>query len=257
MRLPVAACLLLFAATAHAQSSDDTQPPSFDRPGIGFSTDTVPRGALALELGLPSLERDRDADGVLSTQYSSDITLRVGLAERLELQAFATPWNRLQLRPRGGPTHTERGAGDAGLALKFALPTGSDRHSVALLASSTFATGDRDFSEGGTQYALGASYEYTFNDRWSGALYANAVRGAGADEFTWSPSLSVALTDTVSSYVELGFTNSDGDPSTAIAGAGVTWMLRPRVQLDASFDVGLDNASPDLQAGLGVSFYFD
>ncbi|WP_422505899.1 transporter [Stenotrophomonas sp. GZD-301] len=256
MRLPAAACLLLFAAAnAHAQDADDA--PSFDRPGIGFSTGTVPRGALALELGLPSLERDRDADGVLSTQYSSDITLRVGLAERLELQAFATPWNRLQVRPRGGPTYTRRGAGDAGLALKLALPTGSDRHSVAVLASSTFATGDRDFSEGGTQYALGASYEYAFDDRWSGALYANAVRGAGADTFTWSPSLSVALTDTVSSYVELGFTDTDGEPSTAIAGAGVTWMLRPRVQLDASFDLGLDNASPDLQAGLGVSFYFD
>jgi len=33
-------------------------------------------------------------------------------------------------------------------------------------------------------------------------------------------------------------------------------MVARRVQLDASFDLGLDRDSPDLQAGLGVSFYF-
>ncbi|REM99491.1 transporter, partial [Mycobacterium tuberculosis] len=48
----------------------------------------------------------------------------------------------------------------------------------------------------------------------------------------------------------------DGEPSTEIAGAGITWMVMPTVQLDASFDVGLDDDSPDMQAGLGVSVYF-
>lgn len=254
MRLPVALVLLLIASPALAQDDDDT--PSFDRPGIGFSPSTLPRGSVALEWGLPSLERDRDADGTRSTQYSSDLNLRIGLAEHVELQAFSTPFNHLQLKPRDGSASSSNGGGDSGLAVKIALPTGSDKHAWALLASTTFATGARDFSEGGTQYALGASYEYSFDDRWSGALYANATRGAGADAFTWSPSVSVALTDTVSSYLEAGFTHTQGEASTAIAGAGVTWMVARTVQLDASFDVGLDNNSPDLQAGLGVSFFF-
>jgi hypothetical protein len=178
------------------------------------------------------------------------------MAEHVELQVFSTPWNHLQVDPRGARSRSINGAGDSGLALKIALPSSSDRHAFALLASSSFATGARDFSEGGTQYALGASYEYTFDDRWSGALYANATRGAGEDSVTWSPSLSVALSDRVSSYIEAGFTHTDGEPSTAIAGAGLTWMVARTVQLDASFDVGLDHDSPDLQAGLGVSFFF-
>lgn len=255
MRLPAALALLLLASPALAQDDAD-QTPAFDRPGIGFSPTTLPRGSMALEWGLPSLERDRDDDGTRSTQYSSDLNLRIGVAEHVELQVFGTPWNHLKLDPRGAPSRSSNGAGDSGLALKIALPSTSDKHAFALLASSTFATGARDFSEGGTQYALGASYEYTFNDRWSGALYANATRGAGEDSFTWSPSLSVALGDTVSSYVEAGFTHTDGAPSTAIAGAGVTWMVTPTVQLDASVDRGLDHGSPDLQAGLGVSFFF-
>lgn len=255
MRLIAAVALLLCTSPVLAQDGD-AEVPAFDRPGIGFSPSTLPRGGVALELGLPSLARDRDGEGTLSTQYSTDLNVRIGLGADLELQAFGTPWNQLRTRPRDGAASTEHGAGDSGLALKYALPLHSDKHAVALLASTTLDTGAAAFTEGGTQYALGASYEYSFNDRWSSALYANATRGAGADTFTWSPSLSLALNDQVSTYVEAGFTHTDGEPNTAIAGAGLTWMVARTVQVDASFDVGLDNHSPDLQAGLGVSFYF-
>ena len=255
MRAPAALALLLCTVPILAVASDDDAP-AFDRPGLGFSPTTLPRGGVALELGLPSLARDRDRDGVLSTQYSSDVTVRVGVGERVELQAFGTPWNRLRVAPRGQPASTLRGAGDSGVALKVALPSASDRHAWALLASTTFDTGEREFSAGGPQYALGGSYEYTFNDRWSGALYANAVRGAGEQSLSWSPSLSLALSENVGAFVEAGFTHAQGAPSTAIAGAGLTWMVARTVQLDASFDLGLDADSPDLQAGLGVSFYF-
>lgn len=144
MRRLAVIALAFCAFDVHAQD-DDAGTPAFDRPGIGFSTSTLPSGGVALELGLPSLQRDRDDAGVLATRYSTDINLRVGVSEYIELQAFSTPWNHLR---------------------------------------------------------------------------------------------------------------TDGQPSTAIAGAGVTWMVAPTVQLDASFDVGLDDASPDLLAGLGVAFYF-
>lgn len=247
--------LLTLALPAWAQQNDE-EAPAFDRPGLGFAASSLPRGGVALELGLPDYERDRDDEGTRSTQYGSDIRLRVGLGANLELQAFGRPWNRLREAPRNAPATTTRGAGDTGLALKIAVPTGSDRHALALLASGSFDTGSRVFGEGGTQYELGASYEYTFNDRWTGALYADATRGAGENAFTWSPSVNVAVTDTVSAFLEAGFTHTDGEPSTAVAGAGVTWMATSRMQLDASFDLGLDRDSPDLQAGLGVSFYF-
>lgn len=243
------------ALDAHAQDNDAATP-AFDRPGIGFSTSTLPRGGVALELGLPSLQRDRDDTGVLATQYGTDINLRVGVSEFIELQVFGTPWNHLRLEPRDAPSSSYQGAGDSGVAVKVALPLQSEKQGLALLASTTFATGERRFTQDATQYALGASYEYAFNDRWAGALYANATRGAGADSFTWSPSLGLALTDKVGAFVEAGFTRTDGRPSTAIVGAGVTWMVTPTVQLDASFDVGLDDDSPDLLAGLGVAFYF-
>jgi len=255
MRCSALLVSLLFCGAVHAQDA----PPdiAFDRPGIGFAASTLPRGGVALEAGLPSFSRDRDDAGVLSTQYSADITLRIGLAEHLELQAFTSPWNHLRVAPRDAPAERSSGAGDVGVGLKVALPLSSEKHAVALLASTTFATGSRDFSEGATQYALGASYEYDFDDRWTGALYANVTRGGSEDSVTWAPSVSFAATETVSTYLELGFTDTHGEPSTRIAGAGVTWMVKSRVQLDASFDVGLNDDSPDVQAGLGVSVYFE
>jgi hypothetical protein len=255
MRCSALLVSLLFSGAAHAQQ--DAPPDlAFDRPGIGFAASTLPRGGVALEAGLPGFSRDRDDAGVLSTQYTADINLRIGLASHVELQAFTSPWNQLRVAPRNAPAERSSGAGDVGVGLKFALPLPSDTHAVALLASTTFATGSRDFSEGATQYALGASYEYAFNDHWTGALYANVTRGGSEDSVTWAPSLSFAATDTISTYLEAGFTDSDGEPSTGIAGAGITWMVTPTVQLDASFDVGLDEDSPDTQAGLGVSVYF-
>lgn len=257
MRYP-ALLLLLCSTPALAQQSGqaEPEPPAFDRPGLGFSTGVLPRGGVALELGLPRYERDRDADGVRSTQYSADLNLRVGLSERVELQAFSAPYNHLRLKPRGAPSSSSTGAGDVGVAVKLALPTGSERQGFALLASTTFATGSSDFSEAATQYALGGSYEYQFDDRWTGALYANATRG-GEDAFSWSPSLSLAINERLGVFVEAGFEHVQGEASTAIAGAGMTWMATPRMQLDASFDLGLDQRSPDLQAGVGASFYFD
>ncbi|WP_312327476.1 transporter [Stenotrophomonas sp.] len=256
MRAWMGLMLVAFAAPAWAQQDDD-ETPAFDRPGLGFAASVLPAGGVALELGLPDYERDRDDAGTRTTEYGTDLRLRVGLGANFELQAFGSPWNRLREAPRNAPSTTTRGAGDTGLALKFAFPLDSDRHAVALLASSSFDTGSRDFSEGGTQYQLGASYEYTFNDRWTGALYGNATRGAGEDAFEWSPSLSLAVSDNISAYIEAGFTHTDGESSTSVAGAGLTWMPARRVQLDASFDLGLDRNSADLQAGLGVSFYFE
>jgi hypothetical protein len=256
MRGWLALVLVTLALPAWAQQDED-ETPAFDRPGLGFAASVLPRGGAALELGLPDYQRDRDDEGTRTTEYGTDLRLRVGLGANLELQAFGSPWNRLREAPRDAPSTTTRGAGDSGLALKFTLPLDSDRHAVALLASTSFDTGSRDFTEGGTQYELGASYEYTFSDRWTGALYANATRGAGEDAFTWSPSLNLAVNDNVSAFLEAGFTHTDGEPSTLVAGAGLTWMVAQRVQLDASFDLGLDSNSPDLQAGLGVSFYFE
>lgn len=251
----VAVALTVATAPATAQTSESTEPPSFDRPGISFSTDTLPRGAFAWEQGLPDFERNDDG-GNRSRLYSANTNLRLGLSERVELQLASSAYNRLSERDGDG-RHSRHGAGDTGLAVKVALPSSHEAFSWAVLGGVTAASGDREFSNGATQYTLGTTLGYDFNERLAGALYFNLDRSDGADTWTWSPSLSFALGDRTAIYVEAGLSRSDHASTTSVAGGGITWMATPRVQLDASFDVGLDRGSPDLQGGLGASFYFD
>lgn len=251
--LGAAAVLAALAAGAPARADEA---PSFDRPGIAFSTATLPKGGFAWEQGLPDFQRDDDG-GTRSTQYNANTTLRLGLSDRLELQLSGSPYNRLREHDRNGGRRSRHGAGDTGLALKAALPSAHERFSWALLGGVTAASGDRDFSEGATQYTLGTTLDYQFNQRLSGALYFNLDRSAGENTWSWSPSLSFALSDRLGAYLEAGVSRSEHESATSIAGLGLTYMATPRIQLDASLDRGLDARSPDLQGGLGVSFYFD
>jgi len=74
-------------ATAPARADEA---PSFDRPGIAFSTGTLPKGRFAWEQGLPDFQRDDDG-GVRSTQYNANTTLRLGLSDTVELQLATSP----------------------------------------------------------------------------------------------------------------------------------------------------------------------
>ncbi|MGO1070764.1 transporter [Lysobacter sp. CA199] len=249
----VAASLILSAAATAMPAHADA--PSFDRPGIAFSTGTLPKGAFAWEQGLPDFERDDDG-GARSTTSSANTNLRLGLSDSVELQLATSPFNYLRERDGDG-RRSSRGAGDTGLALKIALPSSRDKFSWAVLGGVTAASGDREFSNGATQYSLGTTLGYDFNDTLSGALYFNLDRSDGLDTWSWSPSLSYAISDRVGAYIEAGWTHADHQATTSVAGVGVTFMATPRIQLDASLDAGLDRDSPDLQGGVGVALYFD
>lgn len=241
------------AAAAMPAARADT--PSFDRPGIAFSTGTLPRGGFAWEQGLPDFQRDRSG-GVRSLSYSADTNLRLGLTDRVELQLSASPYN--YLRESGhGARRSAHGGGDAALAIKLALPSANDKFSWALLGSATVATGVSEFSDGRDRYALGAAAAYDFSDAVSGSLYLNVERSGGDDAWTVSPSLSRAFGPRWSGYVEAGWTRTAHAPDTGVAGFGATFMATARIQLDASLDAGLNQASPDWQGGVGVSFFFD
>lgn len=248
------ACLAAFAAAAPTLPAH-ADAPSFDRPGIAFSTGTLPRGGFAWEQGLPDIERDRSG-GVRTTAYSAASNLRLGLTDTLELQLASSPYNYSRQRG-GGVRASAHGAGDTALALKLALPSSNQRLSWAVLGSATVATGDRDFSDGRDQYALGVTVARDFSDALSGSLYLNLQRSQGEDAWTFSPSLSRAFNERWGGYVEAGWTRTKHAPDTGLGGIGLTFLATPTIQLDASLDAGLNDASPDWQGGIGVSVYFD
>jgi hypothetical protein len=227
---------------------------SFDRPGIAFASATLTPGSWAFEQGLPDFARN-NADGAKTTLYSAGSNLRFGLFDALELQLATSAWNQLKVNV-GGISQTVHGAGDARVALKVALPSESETFSWAGLGSVTLATGASAFSNDATQYDLGLALAQEVANNLTAGFYLNATRLEGDNSITISPSLSFSVTDTLGAYLEAGYFSNADAPNSTVAGGGVTWMLNPVLQLDASANFGLNSQSPDVTGGLGFSVVF-
>jgi hypothetical protein len=251
LRNPAIHALGIFLAGAVARVPAET--PDFDRPGIAFSTTTVPRGGLAIELGVPGFVYDASR-GSKSTDYRLDTNFRAGLGPVVEIE-LATPVYNYDRTDTGQQSASVTGVGDSSLSLKAALPSSFRRFSWALLAGATFASGAKAISDGTTQYRLATSLQERLDDTYAAGLYLQLDDAAGASGYTLSPNLGFAVAAGFYGYVEAAYSHASHNPDTSVAGAGMAWLVKPTVQLDLSFDIGLTSASPKIQGGFGVSVY--
>ena len=242
-----AGCLGL-APPAHADN------PGYDRPGYGFTPAVLGAGEVTFEQGLPDWNRT-DQGGVASSQYSADSLLRIGLGGPLELQLGSSPWNRLRQSGSGG-NYRRQGRGDSVLGMKFALPSDGGSFSWGLLGSVEFPDGARAFRADGRQYLLGAQFNLQVDPRNSLGAYLQDVRSGGADSATLALSDSYALGKTLTLYGEAVWLHAPGQGNGSLGGAGLAWLVTPRVQLDAGFDHRLGGTAAQWQGNLGVSVYF-
>lgn len=248
------ASIILFAVLAlvggQVQAEDA---PEFDRPGIGFATSTLGKGVFVWEQGLPDASRDH-RDGLTTTTWTADTLLRVGLADTLELQLGANSWSGLRVRGVAVRVQ-ESGGGDGNVALKWAPKLADERLSLAFKAGASLPWGRAPMGDAGHNYDLGMTVALALPRDGSVALYVDRQWGDGGSGWLFSPSYGFALRPQLSAYLEAGY--GTGAQYMRAAGAGVTWMVSPRVQLDASFLRGLDADTSDWQGGVGVSMYFN
>jgi hypothetical protein len=248
LRIAAAIVITAFGAPAVADT------PGFDRPGIAFATDTLPPGSFDLEQGLPDFSRD-SADGVRMRSFGADSVVRTGILRHVEAQVLTSLFNRVDVDDHGDKSKAI-GSGDTGLALKAALPSSIDSLSWATLASISFASGDPAFSAGHPSYSLGVTGNWAVNDTQTLGLYGNVDRSAGRHVYTISPDWNFKLGDRLGAYIEAG--RSFGYQTHEFdAGGGLAFMAWPTIQFDLSFLRGLTQASTDLQAGFGVSAFFN
>lgn len=246
-----AAAMALALSVPRPALAADT--PEFDRPGLSFSTSTLPAGGFAWEQGLPDASTDRRG-GVRTTTWVADTLLRLGLTDTVELQLGVDSWGGVRIRG-DGVRYSDRGGGDGSASVKWAPATAGDRFSWALLATASLPVGAAPLGDGNHDYSLGATVSWALPANASTSLYANRDWGDDGRGWMFSADYGFALRDGLDGYVEAGY--GTGASRTRVAGAGVTWMATDRLQLDASFLRGLGRRSPDWQGGIGMSWYFD
>ena len=227
--------------------------PGYDRPGYGFTPVVLAAGEMTIEQGLPDWSYDRH-DGVASSQYNADSLLRLGIGGPVELQLGSSPWNYLRQNADGIHSRSH-GHGDTRLGLKLALPSSSKVFSWGLLGSVEFTDGAKNFRSDRRQYLLGAQFNLQANQRHSLGAYLEEVRSGGRDSSTLAFSDNYTLTRTLTLYAEAALLHSTGQASGTVAGAGLAWMVSPRVQVDAGFDHHLSGTAVAWQGNLGVAVY--
>lgn len=229
-------------------------PPSFDRPGLGFAAAALPAGSFAWEQGLPDFQYDTTA-GVRTRFYTADTNLRLGLNGTWELQLAGSLWNRLEVRDAGVTSHQE-GAGDTKLSLKWAPALSTKAVTLAVLGGVTLDTGSAAFTNSRPIYSLGVDVSHDLGSDRSIAGYANLDHSGGSNVWTVSGNFGFPIRGGLGGYVEAGRAFGGGVSST-LAGGGATWLWHDRVQFDLYGRRGLTSRSPDLQAGFGISVFWE
>jgi hypothetical protein len=237
-----------------------------DRPDQTESAFTVPRGLFQIEGGWGHAEGG-GADSSLRVESFPQALLRIGLNDAFELRIGVPGFSIVRSDPAGGPD-TTRGLVDATLGFKVRIA--EEKGAVpqtAFLGTLLIPSGDDELSADRADPAFRFLFSNTLSQRLSigyniGMAWLTERDALGNLDtrsfFDWTVSLGIATGSKLGVFVEgfgLNPVSGGGEALTALDG-GVTYLLNPRLQLDATVTAGLSSLAPDWGVGLGVSYRF-
>jgi hypothetical protein len=249
----LASFAVLFAGASGASLWGQEGPIDTDRPGLLFTTTTVGAGTWQIETGLPYL-RDRTGAATARTE-SLLLVARYGLGPRWELRLGAAA-SRFDA---GGGAVT--GWNDIELGAKVTLRDGQGAGpSVALIPAVSLPTGKDAFSAGDALASLNGVAAFPWGDGRISKLLLGARGNLERGEFLDATAAALAGHGLPwagwSSYAEAGWTEPDRASGAALIGAGVAYLVRDDLQLDASFQHGVTDSATDWRLELGVGARF-
>lgn len=219
-----------------------------DRPDFTESSSTVPTGRLQLEGGAQYDYLDFPGGG-LHNLSALNLLARIGVADFAELRLQAPSIEAVGLGEDG--TDTGFSAASVGAKLATAL---TDELRVGAIPFVDIGVESADIA-GGLIGTL--AYDVTETVGLGFNAGANAQEGLDEElEITGFASLSAGLgvTDEVSIFAET-FVLSPEEDAQVLADVGVTYLLSPKVQLDAYFGAELPDTDL-LFGGAGASILF-
>lgn len=236
-----------------------------DRPGKGSPTCTLEAGGFQLEGGLAYVRHDEH--GVREEEFDyGALTLRWGVTDSMEAQILWSPYVVVREKV-GGVTLEESGSGDVAFSVRHRLAEGhGEGPSAAVQVVVSAPTGS---------HGVGS-------DEWQGSIMLPVAFEVAEDtEVLLMPQLDVvedaaggdhhtAIAAVIGIEHGMGpvavgaelWARRDNDPIGEVTEAsfGVQLMWRPEtmngVQFDVGVDLGLNEETPDIEFGMGVSRRF-
>lgn len=261
--LPLMVTLAIIVLVSEAFSAEEPPDLVTDRPTKAANTAIVPPGYVLWESGFKFSRNDES--GSRSDEFEFlDSVFRIGLAKKAELRLGWLSGKWKQSRATSS-TDKSSGIGDATLGLKVRLrDEGSYTPAMALILATTLPVGDDEFSSERSDPSATVAFSHALPHNL-GLVYnlgveASSGRNSAGDKktdtiFSYSAALSYGRNPLASPYIEaFGETPIDGSGNTDFSiGGGLTSLLLPNIQLDASGGVGLTGSTTDWFVGIGFS----
>lgn len=237
-----------------------------DRPDQTESAFTVASGLFQIEGGWGYGERRTEGED-LDFQAFPQALLRIGLNPIFELRLGIPGIEIERTRTASGATSQE-GLVDATLGLKVVIAKERGiRPQTAFLGTLSVPSGDDEFTSRRVDPSFRFTFSNTLNSRLSLGYNVGMIWRTQPDSqatlisqslFDWTVALGISVNDRIGVFVEaFGIAPQESELRTRTSfDTGITYLLTPRLQLDASVAAGLSSAAADWAVSLGASFRF-
>lgn len=234
-----------------------------DRPGFSNVAGTVPHKYLQTEIGL-----NREADR-FDKKYANlfiqhpTLTLRYGLAKRVELRTITEYVTFFDDATNGGSTRRMFTNVQVGGKWNFLQQIGIIPK-MALIAHYRINFPKYDTINGGNvrlamEHRINERFQilYNFGMQWDVFRQGTVQNGRKfRPQYLYSLSARYAFSDQWQGFAEFyGFAKKKRSPDNRING-GVSFFINDRFKIDASGGIGLSKLAPDVLYGLGGAYRF-
>lgn len=269
-RLPLSLAAGALAFITSAASAEEAAPRDFcaDRPGKGTPSCVLDKGRWQVELGAFNFARQTSNDERSQSWNTGDLFVRHGVTDLTEVQFGITAYSHETLRNRSTQdVQRSSGASDITLGLRHSLanPDGNGL-SVAVAGFVTAPTGSHDLRADGFEGGVLLPISTPLNADWGLSLTPAIAIVADSDgegrhaaySMVAGVSRGVAAWDL---GVEL-WVSRDDDPQqpTTQSTFDLTAVWTPpgfsNSQFDLGLNFGLNDASPDIEFGIGLARRF-
>jgi len=240
-----------------------------DRPTKSSAPCTVDAGRWQLEADLYNVSTQTTGGVTTTVQLFTNPTVKLGVTNTLDVEVNIVPYEDVKAHDSvAGTTQRAHGAGDLFLKAKWNL-VGDDggAFAAAIFPYIKVPTAGRTIGNGVVEAGVLAPMQFNLPANWQLAVVpeVDALADAVGSGRHVNASLDLALAYPVTKTVTLdgevwGDVNFDpaGTVTQASFDLGAAWIPPkcPTFQLDGGVNLGLNRATPGLQAYVGVSRRF-
>jgi hypothetical protein len=253
--------LALAICSSSIVRADDAPPICTDRPTKANATCTVPEGMWQLETDIGNATHDAHDGNSTDTLYFVNPYLKYGIGAHTDIEVNWAPAIEVHTKT-DGERQTINGAGDLYIRLKTALYSG-DVFSASIIPFVKAPTASHDIGngvwEGGVAVPMSAAVGGGFTLTVGPELDALADADGRGRHLAVTNLINVAhsLTSKLSVAVEY-WQQDNRDPSGHVkqksGDIAFTYVVNPDFQLDLGANMGLNQATPDQQVYVGLSY---